>query len=206
MKQCKAKTKRGVQCRNRASEGCDGYCKVHYAQKHQSKDKSTAQTHQALRDAAILFGAVASGADAIDKLITAAPAIVNIIHVIVQYFPVKFFGKEPDGAAHEWLREQLDLSPWMEFPDTYRPRTVAYNWSELKELYLYCKDIPRDFKNSTDDSRADAVLSDVYQKLAQWIQDLDSYTREELVENLQKEASSKPVAVAKAIAVLPSQE
>ena len=76
MKQCKAMTKRGVQCRNRASEGGHGYCKVHYAQRYQSKGKSVDRTTQ------------------VTQIVGAAAAIVSIINIFINiffhFFPAKW--------------------------------------------------------------------------------------------------------------------
>ena len=200
MKQCKATTRRGAQCRNRASEGYHGYCKIHYAFLYQPKDKSDDQK----LSAKIIVGATV--VSAVATVVGAIPAIITTINLIVQYFPHHLFGEEPDGAAHRWLQQQLDLSPhhWMSFPHSYSPRTVAYKWSDLKELYQYCQRIQRDFEKSTDDSRAAKVLSNIDHRLAQWLQELDNDTREELYEKLQSIDLSKP-ELADAIAALPHE-
>ncbi len=177
MKQCKATTNRGKPCRNPASKGYHGYCKLHYALLYQAKDKSDDRKLSATDK--IVVGSALVGAGA--SVLGAIPGIITTINLIVQYFPHHFFGEEPDGAAHRWLQQQLNLGPRQpSLPDSYRPRTSAYKWSDLKELYQYCQRIQRDFKKSTDASRETEVLNDIDHRLAQWLRELDNDTREEL--------------------------
>jgi hypothetical protein len=114
------------------------------------------------------------------QVISAAAALINIIKFIVEHWPINLFGEEPDGAAHRWLEARLNTPRHPRLPKRYKPRTKAYDWSSLKQLYQSCEHVLASMPGSTDTELADKVLAVIDGNFVAWFNGLDEETRSHL--------------------------